>query len=68
MNCTLNKTLKKGVNLSHSQTHMKKIKSSDDLNRTSELSITDVKILLSCNHCKSPQEEYLHQIKKQEVL
>lgn len=56
MSSILNKTLKKTANLSHSRTHIKKIKSSDDLSRTCELSITDVKILLSCNHCKSPQE------------
>lgn len=49
------KTVKKThPTLSHLQ--LKKIKSSDDLNRTSELSTSDLKILLRCNHGNSPLE------------
>ena len=59
----LTKTLKK-----KSQDSLKKVRSYDDLHKTSELSLQDVKILLCCDHSENITDNLSHRIKKQEVL
>lgn len=59
----LTKTLKK-----KSQDSLKKVRSYDDLHKTSELSLQDVKILLCCDHSENITDNLSHRIKKQDVL
>lgn len=60
----LNRTLKKKKN----EEILKKVKSYDDLNKISELSVNEIKILLCCDHSDDPHDHFSHRIQKQEIL
>lgn len=60
---SLTNTVKKN----HS-TELTNVKSYDDLHKSTELSIGDIKILLSCNHEDDLQSTLSHRLQKQSVL